>query len=205
MDGLDNIRFVTANFTQLKGLQMAVIGLLLIGTSLWSDDHQGDLGLPILMVMASGVLWYLTDRYYRSQFGKVRQKRSARRKEMISSVIFMFLGLGAFVLDTMGLVPFSFLGIVFAFGLLADYRRMNASSRQRYLGFYPWFSLTLLIVSFLPLLGPVDLWQRLGFGSAITGVMTVVGVLVVLAGILNHLFLVNTLPTLTEDGNDKAV
>lgn len=205
MESLENIRFVTANFTQLKGLQMVVIGLLLVGTSLWSDDHQGDLGLPILMVLAAGVLWYVTDGYYRSRFGKVRQKRSARQKEVISSVIFMFLGLGAFVLDTMELVPFSFLGIVFALGLLADYRRMNVSSRQRYLGFYPWFALALLIVSLLPLLGPGDLWQRLRFGSAITGVMTVVGVLVVLAGILNHLFLVNALPTLTEDERDQAV
>ena len=43
MESLENIRFVTSNFTQLKGLQMVVIGLLLIGTSLWSDDHQVDL------------------------------------------------------------------------------------------------------------------------------------------------------------------
>ena len=202
---MDNIRFVTSNFTQLKGLQMAVIGLLLIGTTLWSDDHQGDLGLPILMLLAAGMLWLLTDRYYRSRFGKVRQKRSARQKEMISSVIFMFLGIGAFVLDTLETVPFSFLGIVFALGLLADYRRMNAVTRQRYLGFYPWFSLALLIVSFLPLLGPDDLWQRLGFSSATTGVMTVVGVLVVLTGLLNHIFLLKSLPTLAEDDDDEAV
>jgi len=205
MHSLENIRFVTSNFTQLKGLQMVVIGLLLIGTTLWSDDNQGDLGLPILMMLAAGLLWFAADKFYRRHFGKVRPTRRARQQEVVSSIIFMFLGIGAFILDTMELVPFSFLGIVFALGLLADYLRMNASAQQRYLGFYPWFSLALLIVSFLPFLGPDDLWQRLGFSSSTTGVMLTVGILVVIAGVLNHLFLVNSLPTLTEDNGDQAV
>jgi hypothetical protein len=205
MESLEKLKFVTSNFTQLKGLQMAVIGLLLVGTTLWADGHQGDLGVPILMMLAAAVLWFATERYYRSRFGKVRPTRSARHKEVISSVIFMFLGIGAFVLDTKSLVRFSFLGIVFAFGLLADYLRMNTSSWQRYLGFYPWFSLALMVVSLLPLVSPVDLWQRLGFNNAITGVMTVVSILITLAGILNHLFLAKTLPNLTEDDRDQAV
>jgi hypothetical protein len=199
MKSLKNIRFLTANFTQLKGLQMGIIGLFLIGTTLWADKNQGNLTLPILMTVIVIVLWVLAERHYRNHFGKVIRTAKSKKLEVVISLLFILFGLGAFILDTKELFPINFLGITFAVAIFIDYWRMTYKTREAYFNFLPWFSLVLVALSLLPLFGLDHLWKLIGFASPITGVMTFVGLLVLINGLLSHRYLVKSLSAVKEE------
>ena len=199
MKNMENIRFITANFTQLKGLQMVIIGLYLIGITLWADKNQGDLSFPILLSAIVIILWFLLERHYRNQYGKVIRTAESRKLEIIISLIFMVFGVGAFILDTSEIIPISFLGLTFAIATFIDYLRMTIRWREGYFNFLPWFSLALVIISLLPLFGLDQLWQSVGFKSPLTGVMTFVGILVLISGLLSHHYLVRSMPAVDQE------
>jgi uncharacterized membrane protein len=88
---------------------------------------------------------------------------------------------------------------VFAAAIFVDYLRMNLKWRNRSFRFLVWFSIALLFVSLLPLFGLENFWQKLGLQSAITGVMTLVGILGLIYGLMSHYFLMKALPDAEEE------
>lgn len=205
MNDLNRIRFIAANYSYLKGLQTVIIGLLLLGTSLWNDKRQGNLSGPLIMLLVAAILWIAASSYYRRKYGQVTAKEETRQLETRISIAFGLLGLAAFVVDTYEIVPVSLLGIVFALGIWGDYLRINHSSKEKYLTYYPWFGIVLLVVSVLPALGLSSFWRQFGFNSQITGTMSLVGLILVILGFLGHLFLSGTFPLRLETDHDQIV
>jgi len=198
MKELEKIRFITANFTHLKGLQMGVIGLLVFSTALWSNRNHGDLTIFILLLILAAILSILVERFYRRVFGRVRTLQKSRQYETRHSLLFGASGLAAFIIDTAEILPFSLLGIVFGVGFWLDYYRINRDIEEKFFTFYPWFSLAMISLSILPALG-VPIWDAMGFESAYLGVMAACGVLMIVIGVLAHLFLVRSLSPREED------
>ena len=205
MQNLEKIRFVAVNYPHIKGLQMAVLGLFVVAVALWSNQRQGDLTLLTILLPLVVILAFLVERYYKRSFGQVRIEPQTRRQNIGYSVVFGLLGLAAFVLDTTDWLPISLIGIVFALGLGFDYWRFNRPVQEKFLTYYPWFAAGLLVVSILPAFRLQNFWATLGFTNAISGVMTVTGVLMVILGILSHLFLMRAFPPQAEADNDERI
>ncbi len=91
------------------------------------------------------------------------------------------------------MLPVSALGLVFAAGLLADYIRITWLVKGRFLLYYPLGALLMAVISILPLLGVSDWWHILGLKNQLIGIITVVGIYTIIAGIWGHIFLVRTL------------
>ncbi len=202
IEELEKIRFVTANYPTLKGLNMMVIGFCLFGISLWTGYNPGDLSFPITLMLLSGILIFMLERYHRRVFGRVQSDNRTRRLGVYTSIAFGILGLAAFVLDTTNILPVSTLGIVFAIGLWVDFLRLNRQGTKKYLTYYRWIAILLFITSIIPALGLRNFWELAGFDSPLTGMLTLVGLITFIIGLRVHLFLVQALitPVEVDDG-----
>ena len=202
---LEKIRFVAANYPQLQGLKMAVIGLFSLGIGVWTNTRQGDLSLPLVMLLLVIILFAVLRRYYRRAFGQVRMGKQALTQEIWSSLIFGVLGITAFVVDSSEVLPVSAIGVVFALGLWVDYLRFNRPVEEKFLSYYPWFATGLFVISILPAFGLDALWTLFGIGRPTSGALVLIGALMVMIGLLGHLFLVQALPPRMEAGHDESV
>lgn len=205
MEKLEKIRYVTANFDHLKGLNMALIGVFTASTGAWTNSRQGDLSLLLVLLVVLVPVKLLVDRYYRRVFGRVSRSLKDRRREAVISVLFGLLGLAAFAADTTEVLPFSAVGILFALAFGWEYFWANRTYAEKYRTHYLAFAAITALISLLPLLGLGALWDTLGFSSPIFGVMTIIGLLMIAAGLLDHIFLVRSLPPQKEFSNGELV
>ena len=204
MDNLDRIRFVAANYSSLQGLKQVPFGVLAVLVSVWANTlHRPatDLTWPVLVAAACAGLYLLIDRYYARVFGHGRRAPSTVRLEWVIQIGGAVLALIAFAVDVSLKWPVSTLGLVFAAVLLADYLRITRLARDRFLLYYPAMALVMIGLSFLPLIGPGNWWRAIGISSPVLAVLMVFGLLVILFGILVHLFLVRSLPPVQETQN----
>jgi hypothetical protein len=158
--------------------------------------HQGDLSLPILLTLGTALLYWLIDRFYINRFGRIRPTVKMRSWEMTVSILSGLLALLAFWLDTARDLPFSTLGLLFAVVLFEDFWRATHSGRERSFRLYPENFIAaclILVLSLLPLTGLVW-WKLLGLPSQILSMLTVIGILLILAGIWGHIRLLRILP-----------
>jgi hypothetical protein len=205
MERLEKIRFVTANFNHLKGLNLAIIGLFTAGAGIWTNSRQGDLSLFFVLLIVLVPLKLLVDRYYHKSFGRVSANPKDRRREVVISITAGLLGLAAFVLDTSGVLKVSAVGLFFAFAFLFEYLGANRTYPGRYLSHYLVFAAVSALISLLPLAGWDSFWSTLGFSSHIPGVMTAIGLIMIAAGLFDHGFLARSFSPQAEDGNGEAV
>lgn len=204
MEQFKRIRFVAANYSSLHGLKYVPMGLLAILMSLWGSTLRNpatDLTFPILIVAACGALYWAIDRYYAHTFGHIGRSNASVRLEWLIQIAGSVLALAAFAVDVSLRLPVSTLGLVLAAVFLADYLRMTRFMRDRFLGFYPLLAVLMIGLSVLPLVGPADWWQAFGVKSPVLGVLLIYGLLVVIVGILIHLFLVKSLPPAQESNH----
>ncbi|MBI5963362.1 MAG: hypothetical protein HY863_07810 [Chloroflexi bacterium] len=190
------IQFIAANYSNLQGLKMVPIGILVIFSSLWATNKQGDLSGPIYSLIGTFLLYWLIDRYYANTFGRIKQTPKTRKWEMLVSILFMILALLAFWLDTALDLPFSVLGLVFAAALFESYWRATSSIKERSFSLYPetlLAAILILMLSLLPLTG-LDWWKMIGMQSQVLGMLLIIGILLVGAGIWGHVRLIRALP-----------
>ena len=195
-DHYTQIKFIAANYSRLQGLREVPVGILVASVSVWAMDHQGDLGLPILLTLGAALLYWLIDRFYVNTFGQIRQTAKMRTREIITSILGGIFALLAFWLDTAQDLPISILGLVFAAVLFEDFWRATSSVRGSSFRHYPENLIAaclILLLSLLPLTG-LTWWQMLGWQSQVLGILTVIGILIVLAGIWGHIRIVRVLP-----------
>jgi hypothetical protein len=200
---IQRIQFIAANYSNLQGLRALPVSLCLFLIAVWANQQGAssrDLSLPILAFAGSVILFWLVDRYYKKTFGRVQPSRKSKVLEVAFSIIFGVLALGAFWLDTLSLLPISLIGLVFAFGLLADYLRMTWTVKGRYLPYYPVFPFLILIASLLPLLGLDGWWLAIGVQDQLLGVLLICSIVLGLSGFISHLYLIRTLPIEVSDG-----
>jgi hypothetical protein len=198
MKTMREIRFVTTNYYNLQGLRLIPLGLLVLYTGYWAnkahypltdEDFIFLIGAMIVSILAS----LLIDLYYKRFFGVVRQTPESRKLESTLWTVGGVLAIAAFWLDVSYSLPLSLVGLVAGLALLADYLRMTRLVKGRYLIYYPIGAAVLMAVSLLPLFGMPGWWRELGLRAQMFGIVLVLGVFTVCAGIWSHIFLSRTL------------
>jgi len=205
MDDLARIRFVTANYSTLQGLRSLPIGVGLAAASYWSSLQQGpsrDLTYPILFAGVCSLAYWMIDRYYARVFGRVKLPRRWWPGSLVR-LLFAPLALAAFVFDTTPQVqgrifgnelPVSVFALLTAAGILFDgclsiwpfrrYRKTVAS----YLAIVGAGSLLLIAASFHQALFAG--WAAAaGLRSSVDASYILVGVVLVLLGLVTHIYL----------------
>lgn len=207
MDTTARIRFIVTSFSSLQGLKASLIGFYLLAISLWSNYQPGpnsDLSLPIVTTIIVIVLALLLKHYYDHTFGVVEPRKTHRRLETLVNLLLILISLGAFILDATEKLPVSMVGIVLALALLGDALRMlwlAKFSMDSLIGFYIAAAALAFAVSFLPMFAG-DWLESLGFHASFSAVMSAIGLILILLGMLSHFHLVRLFPatgTLSHD------
>ena len=190
------IQFFAANYSRLQGLREVPVGMLVIFASMWAMYNPGDLGAQLLAVIGAILLYWLIDRYYANVFGRIKQTPKMRKWELSASILGGLLALLAFWLDTARDLPVSVLGVLFAFVLFEDFWRATVILKERSFSQYPenlLAAFVILALSLLPLTG-LAWWKIVGMRSQVLGMLFIIGILMVLAGIWGHIRIIRALP-----------
>jgi hypothetical protein len=201
------IQFIAANYSRLQGLREVPVGMLVIFASVWAIYNQGDLSTPLLAVIGTILLYWQINRYYVSTFGRIQQTAQVRKWEMSASILFGLLALLAFWLDTAQDFPFSAVGLVFAGALFEDFWRATSSIKERSFAIYPenlLVAILVLMLSLLPVTGLVW-WNMIGMRTQVLGMLLIIGILLVFAGIWGHVRIVRALPVGEAKPDDNTL
>ncbi|HCS39816.1 MAG TPA: hypothetical protein DIW44_09570 [Anaerolineaceae bacterium] len=204
MKDIKEIRFLATNFSNLQGLRMVIIGVLLILVCLWGNGLKYPISIKSVLVLLLEVLviltiYYAVDRYYLRSFGQVKATPEIQRFELKISIIGGILSLIAFWLDVTYRLPFSLIGLVCGIGLLADYIRFTWMVKGRHLLYYPIGAVLLLVVSVFPLLGLPGWWHLIGIKGQVFAIAMLLGFFSIVAGIFGHIYLTRTLSPKAEE------
>lgn len=197
MKSVFQTKFLSENYSALHGLNAVPVGLGLFLASLWANIVQypiKNLSLPIGLVLGSLLLSIAVDRYYKHTFGELKPTPARRRVYWMTQGVWGLLGIIAFWIDVTFNLPINFLGLLFASIFLFDKPAvtfpLNKFSIVRLIS-----SICIIFVSVAPLYFGKNLWDILGVRTMIIGVTMFVGALMVLQGVIWHIFFVNSLPT----------
>ncbi len=194
MQDLKRIRFVTANYAYLQGLKwvpygvwvLLVVGLLLIpGRERWMLASAGVITVGAVLAIL------LIQRYYNRTFGQARPSLAHRLGEWGFAVIGGALALAAFWLDMTAKLPVNLVGLTCAGAILCDYARLNWYAHGWFRPYAVGMTVFVAAVSCLPALG-VPVWP------ALLTVLTVMGVVLVVLGLLDHRLLMQAMPPASE-------
>lgn len=205
---LIKIRFMAANYSKLQGLRVIPVGLFVLFTAIWDNAGlQGDLSGLCYSLIGFALLTWLADRYYVTAFGRIQQTSIQRKRDLILSIVSLVLALPAFAFDTARILPISVFGLVFAAMILfMNFWQSSDSANEQSFARHPenlLFALLLLGFSLLPLAG-LDWWKTFGLRSQETGMMTVLGTLLVIMGLWGHVRFVRILKLAGTDNRPLA-
>lgn len=197
MKSIDQTRFLATNYLSLQGLRSIPLGLCFLLTCLWANSLFGigakDFTLPIVFVLGAALIYVLIDEYYKRTFGEVKRTLSARRMELILTIVLGTLAIGAFWVNISFELPFTPLGLVFAVVFLVDYPKANFPLNKLSV-IKLVFSTCLVMLSILPLYSGIHWWNAFGIKSALLGISILFSVLAIAAGVIWHIYFINSLP-----------
>jgi hypothetical protein len=197
-ENLEQIRFITANYSRLQGLRAVPVGVFIGLAGIWASLSAGDLSAPLVLLLVTALAYLGVERYYARYYGKVVPTRQERTREIIIAVFFGVLAFASFVFDTSETLPISSMGLVFALGMLVDFGQ--AMSKRNKLEQYPEAvasALFIAIASLLPLTG-LHWWKLFGMSTSSNGMLVLLGTLLILAGLAGHFRFTNALKKLEE-------
>ncbi len=189
-------KFLSQNYSALHGLNAVSVGLGLFLASLWANVVKYPIKnflLPIIIIIGTLLLSLVADQYYKRNFGVVKPASKTRRFNWIIQLVFGFLGLIAFWVDATNNLPICFIGLLFAGGFLFD-KPMVRKPLNKFSAVRLVMAICIILVSTVPMLIEKDWWNILGVRSAIIGVTMFVGALIVMQGVLWHIFFIKSLP-----------
>lgn len=201
MQDLKRIRFVTMNYSYLQGLKWVPIGLwmLLVVALTQIRGRMSGMSLEfILITVAAALVVVWIQRYYDRTFGRARPSLAHRLGEWGFGVVGGGLGLAAFWLDMTLKLPVSLVGLTCAAAILCDYARLNWYARGWFRSYALGMTLLVLAISWLPLLG-VPVFPTLLI------VVTVMGVVLMALGLLDHRLLMQTMKRAPEVSHGSAL
>lgn len=200
MRDLRQIRQFTLDYLELQGLRMLPLGFFFLFITVqqmkivpWLGT-QGDLGitLPVFIIVAAA--WFLLGRYYENNFGTVEPLKSRGLFSLVNLAILLVMAAIIVLENTLYrqnlAPPFSLIGL----GVGGTIFIAGLTSRRWY---YVLGGIALLAASFLPLLAGGDLGDPL-FGSIGIIYSGLLGVIFVVAGVLDHLRIVRAFSTAQE-------
>jgi hypothetical protein len=189
-------KFISENYTALHGLNAVPVGLGLFLASLWANIVQypiENFSLPIVLVLGSLLLSWAIDQYYKNTFGEIQPISARRRLYWIAQCVWGLLGIVAFWADVTLNLPVSFIGLLFASIFLLD-KPMVTLPLNKFTAVRLVVSIFIIFASIAPLYFGKNWWGILGVRTTIIGVTMLVGALIVLQGVMWHIFLVKSLP-----------
>ncbi len=196
MKSISQMRFISENYSNLHGLKAVPLGLCLFLVSLWANLVSypvRNFTLPILLLLGALIFSITIGQYYKHSFGEIKPIHVSRPKNWIMQCVWGLLGLAAFLVDANLSLPINFIGLVFASAFLFDKPKVtipfNKFSIIRLIT-----AIIIILVSITPLFFGKNWWEILGIRTTIIGVTMFVGILIVLQGVLWHIFFVNSLP-----------
>lgn len=202
MEKMKQIRAVTANYFLWQGLRTVALGptLIVSGLAVLQPDwypFDAENWLPLLVTIALGWIGFLVaGRYYAKTFGSVRglsgqhSRRDAIKWFFVYPVMFLAVYLEAEYAPTFGISSIVWSAATLAFWWSTGRGRLH---------YIPTAAL-IALTSLLPLLGVLQP------GSESIGMMiTVVGVVYVVNGLLDHLELMRILPPVREDEHAATI
>ena len=151
------------------------------------------------VVTAAAILAILLiQRYYNRAFGRARPSLAHRLREWGFAVVGGVLALTAFWLDMTQKLPFNLVGLTCAAAILCDYVRLNWYARGWFRNYALGMVLMVAGISCLPALG-VPVWP------ALLTVLTVMGVVLIVLGVLDHLLLRHAMKPASEVNDGQPV
>jgi len=196
-------KFLSENYSALHGLNAVPLGLCLFLTSLWANVVQYPIKnflLPIVLILGALLLSLVTDQYYKNTFGEIRPTSARRHFYWIVQSIWGLLGLVAFWVDVTLNLTISIIGLLFASMFLFD-KPMVSVPLNRFSAVRLVASICLILVSITPMFLGKSWWNILGVRTTLIGVTMFVGALMVLQGVMWHIFFVRSLPL--EEAKDE--
>ena len=197
MKSISQTKFLSENYSALHGLNAVPVGLCLFLVSFWAnvvDYPIKSFSLPITFALVFLLLSIAIDQYYKRTFGEIKPAPASRRLYWIAQCVWGLLGIVAFWVDVTFNLPVSFIGLLFASLFLFDKPKvtfpLNKFSMVRLI-----LSICIIFVSIAPLYFGKNWWDILGVRATVIGVTMFVGMLIVLQGVIWHIFFVNSLPT----------
>lgn len=199
---LERIRHVASNFNELQGLKLIPLAIYFWGIALsWSElwywftiwRPLSTLGLLIVCI----ILYVLIDNYYRKRFGQATalpEKKLSQQK--LFGVIFVIAFIASGNIEYYAALPFGLTSILITgwlFFLLYAYRPVR--------NHYVVWSAVMLLMGLLPVFGLYDVYSVYLFGSGAVGSIIVLGMVILLAGILDHLTLLRSIPQTAESAS----
>jgi len=196
MKSISQMRFISENYSTLHGLKAVPLGLCLFLVSLWANLVSypvRNFTLPIVFLLGTLLFSITVSQYYKHTFGEVKPMHANRPTYWIVQGVWGLLGLAAFFVDANLSLPINFIGLVFASTFLFDKPKVTIPFNK--------FSIVRLITAIIIILVSItslflgkNWWEILGVRTTIIGVTMFVGILIVIQGVLWHIFFVNSLP-----------
>ena len=196
-------KFLSQNYSALHGLNAVPVGLCLFLVSLWANVVQYPIKsflFPIVLTLGSLILSLMIGQYYKDTFGEVKPLSARRGLDWIAQSVWGLLGLVAYWVDVTQNLPISFIGLLFASMFLFD-KPMVSVPLNRFSAVRLGDSICIILASITPLFLGKNWWNILGVRTTINGITMFVGVLIVLQGVLWHVFFVKSLPI--EEARDE--
>jgi hypothetical protein len=213
MPDLENVRFLTAYYSRLQGLKAVPPGLILLLVSLWLNAQTGptrDLFPLWIWTGIGAVLYVLIDRHYHQTYGRVEEQGHSLAADVVFAAILSVVTIGALMMDDKTVrifladgeprIPVSMYALLISMVFLLDYVRTCRLAGVKNLTLFPGGLVCIGLIAlsaFLPLLGN-DPWAVFGFRSVLFLVYAWDGILMILCGMMGHLFLVRSMRPAAE-------
>ncbi|MBE0687274.1 MAG: hypothetical protein IH585_14890 [Anaerolineaceae bacterium] len=188
------MKWITKNFENLKGLLLLPFGIYFLILATWNFLKLGitatgkDIGFLSLMIILTILATILIDRHYSQEIGRVKTTSNFMIIVMIIFILFVF-----FMVDYLDIWinsqlnrPVSFTSI--AWGFLFAYPFFSRKQTT-----YIIFSLTLILLAFLPTIGLIPFKMVFNDNYGVWGYL-LIGLGMIIGGLLDHYTLQKMLP-----------
>jgi hypothetical protein len=211
MDNPKKIQFLIAHYSMLQGLKMIPLGVVAIAAPIWGQQNAGklpQLSWFFVFLIAMIGLMFVIEWWYKRTYGDIRRTLHERLVDGVLMGGGGVLGLAVFFLDYFVFRSSGVLfGLLFAAALIADYVRALIAIGERNIWLFPvppLMAIVMALSSLLTLLG-IPWWQFFGFRMPWSGVMVLMGLLIILMGIFSHIYLMRAFSHSPEAQNGHAI
>ena len=217
MHYIERIRYVAGNYDNLQGLRYVPLGIWAFLAAFWDSGYEvpgwmpaSDIGYIVLGSLPLALLLWVTVGlfYYDREFGSVlgyasaaKKDRARPRTERVASNVFGLLCVSVFTVVS---PPVWLFGPMLSWPLFVFWRS------QRRFGYHHYAVLSALVLLSGVLLGVLSTLGVVSVGVVVAGTwsavnIVMVGAVLVVGGVFDHLLLSRTMRSVPEENRDQAV
>lgn len=196
---LERIRDIAGYFNELQGLKLIPVALFFLGIALHRSGIWywftiwNPVSTAVLLILCI-IIYVLIGRYYRSQFGQAIALPSNNPSQQTwPAILFVILFIACGYIEFYAAAPVGLTSLVIAGGLFYIYYTCRPV-RNHYL----IWSAAVFIMGVLPLFGLYETAAVYLFGPDAIFSLVLLGLISLIAGILDHLTLTRSMPQTIE-------